>query len=186
MLAAEGHQAVGIDSSEGMIAAAKENHPGEFYPYGFSEIDQLEGRFDIIYCVGNSLSYLPNDQLDEFMGDVTRLLEDGGTFLVQVVNWDRFLGMGRIDFDVKALSEGRSFHRRYEPREDGTVIFHTAVRKDGEVLGSWADVLYPKTAELLAGAAEGAGLIVSGVYGDYSEAAFDSNSSPALILTARN
>ena len=37
LLAEEGYQAVGIDSSEGMITAAKAHQRGTFYPFGFDE-----------------------------------------------------------------------------------------------------------------------------------------------------
>ena len=79
------------------------------------------------------------------MEETTELLKDGGRFILQVVNWDRFVGMGRIDFDVKSLSDGRTFHRGYEPQEDGRVIFHTSLQKEGKLLAKWADILHPKT-----------------------------------------
>jgi SAM-dependent methyltransferase len=185
LLAKEGYQAVGIDNSEGMIAAAKANQPGIFYPYGFEELQRLDGPFNPAWCVGNSLSYLPNDRLRPFMVDVAALLPDQGVFILQVVNWDRFTGQGRIDFEVKPISEGRSFHRRYEPGERGTVIFHTALKRGEEVLGEWADVLYPKTQAILEAAANSAGLPVSGAYGDYGKTPFDPENSPALILVIK-
>jgi len=184
-MAAEGIHAVGIDSSEGMIAAAKTRHQGEYFPYSFSEINRLEGRFNLIYTVGNSLSYLPNDQLDHLMADVTGLLQNSGTLLVQVVNWDRFMGQGRIDFEVKSISGGRSFHRWYEPLQDGTVVFHTALKIGEQVLGQWSDLLYPKTRTFLQEAAAEVGMRVVGIYGDYGKAAFNPMESPALIVVAK-
>jgi len=182
LLSDEGYDAVGIDSSVGMVEAAKAKHAGQFYPYSFTEIGKLDGSFDCIYCVGNSLSYLPNELLSTFMEDITRLLKGGGRFILQVVNWDRFVGMGRIDFDVKALSDGRTFHRGYEPQEDRTVIFHTSIQKDGNLMFEWADNLHPKTLSLLKDAILESGLDLDGVYGNYDKTDFDLESSPALIL----
>jgi SAM-dependent methyltransferase len=184
LLAEEGYEVVGIDSSVGMIEAAKAKHHGRFYPYSFTEIGKLRGHFDCVYCVGNSLSYLPNDLLPTFMAETAELLKDFGRFILQVVNWDRFVGMGRINFDVKALSDGRTFHRGYEPMEYGTVIFHTSLQKEGELLAEWADSLHPKTLSYLRAAILSSGLDVVGAYGDYDKAPFDSESSPALILVA--
>ena len=167
-----------------MIAAAKRKHQGTFYPYGFDDINRLEGPFDLIYCVGNSLSYLPNDQLDSFMNGVASLLDEGGIFLSQVVNWDRFLNKGQISFDVKPISGGRSFHRQYEQGIEGTVVFHTAVKKGEKILGEWRDVLYPKTRSLLNSAANNAGLSNSSFYGDYQKSLFHPGESTALILVA--
>ena len=184
-LASEGYHAVGIDRSEGMISAAKARHEGIFYPYGFNEIHQLQSPFNFIYCVGNSLSYLPNNQFDDFMAKISGLLLDGGTFLVQVVNWDRFLGQGQFDFEVKPLSDGRSFHRRYEPGEGGTVLFHTWLQLGKQVLGEWIDLLYPKTSEFLQEAVSGAGMSPLRMYGNFESDGFDPKESPALIMTAR-
>ena len=186
LLTKSGYRSVGIDNSEGMIAAAKRKHHGTFYPYGFDDINRLEGPFDLIYCVGNSLSYLPNDQLDFFMKDVASLLDEGGIFLSQVVNWDRFLNKGQISFEEKPISGGRSFHRQYQEGIEGTVVFYTALKKGGQILGEWSDILYPKTRSLLKNTANNSGLSNPSFYGDYQKTPFHPEESAALIMAAYN
>ncbi len=179
-----GHEATGIDYSTGMITLAKSRNPGTFYPYGFADIGQLTGEFDCIYCVGNSLSYLPTTEMSEFLQNVNTLLVPGGTFIIQVVNWDRYRLVGASNFDVKKLNDGRTFHRQYEPGENDTVFFHTAVQ-DGEIVqNAWADTLYPKFMAELSTALTSAGLKVVAQLGDYAKTQFDPQNSPAIIIVA--
>jgi len=184
-IANKGYQTVGIDSSTGMIERAKDACQGSFYPLSFTEIDQLDGRFDCIFCIGNSLSYLPDDLLGAFLKDVKCLLRDGGCFLLQVVNWDKFKSIGMSDFPLKTLTEGRSFHRQYEPGDRGEVIFHTEIRRGDEVLGAWSDPLYPKYADLLVEKVTGIGFVETVLFGDFERTPYDPVSSPAIVLSAR-
>ena len=112
----------------------------------------------------------------------TRLLKASGRFVVQVVNWNKFQHSGTTDFDVKTLSDGRTFHRRYEHTDASQVIFHTAIKKDGKVQGAWAAPLYPKYQQATVAALQAAGLTVSGQFGDYQKSTFDPLTSPAMIL----
>ena len=185
ILTREGFYAVGIDNSEKMIAYAKTTQEGIFYPYGFDEINRLEGQFDFVYCVGNSFSYLPNDKLDEFLVNIVSLLSEGGLFLIQVVNWDRFIGSREINFAVKTISDGRTFHRKYEEGEGGTVIFRTALKIKDQVIQEWQDVLYPKTRPILEKHTASSGLFIEAIYGDYNKEHFNPESSPALILVVK-
>jgi SAM-dependent methyltransferase len=184
-LSKNGYQAVGIDSSAVMIRQAQSQQEGTFYHYSFTEINKLTGPFDCIYCVGNSLSYLPDDLLSPFLREIAGMLREGGYFLVQVVNWDRYKQTGLVDFDVKVLSDGRTFHRQYEPGIDGTVIFHTAIRENGFCENEWSATLYPKTMVNLEEAAIHSGLQVVGRFGDYTRIPFDPEASPAAILVAQ-
>lgn len=179
-----GHEAAGIDSSAGMIDQAQAHNQGTFYNLSFTEINQLEGPFDCIFCIGNSLSYLPPDLTGPFLEDVYRLLSDGGYFLVQVVNWDKFRSTEAADFPVKTLSDGKTFHRNYASGPGGTVLFQTELREAGKVLGIWSDPLYPKYMVDLSADVRGSGMKVVDIFGDFNRSPFTS-SSPATILVAQ-
>jgi len=180
-----GYLATGIDSSSEMIKQAKLKKRGAFYNYSFAEINQLEESFDCIFSIGNSLSYLPTDLLLPFFDDVFRLMNVGGFFVMQVINWDRYHLTGSMVFEVKTLLDGRTFHRRYQPQPDSTVIFQTEVRKDGEIQGSWSDLLYPKISVDLVSKMQKSGFIMVSEYGDFQHSIFDPVSSPATILVAK-
>ena len=180
-----GYPSTGIDSSKEMIRQAQESKRGTFFNYSFAEIHQLTDTYDCAFSMGNSLSYLPVDSMSSFFEDVFRLLNAGGYFLMQVVNWDKYNNTGEMSFDVKILADGRSFHRGYDPMPDGTVIFHTELREGDEVLGAWSDPLYPKLADDLDKEIRNAGLDVVGIFGDFLGSAFETQSSPATVLVAQ-
>lgn len=184
-LARAGYRGVGIDSSAVMIEQAQAKRQGKFYNLSFSEISQLDEGFECVYCVGNSLSYLPKDALQPFLKDVFQLLKSSGIFILQVVNWDKHHQLRSSDFPINEISEGRTFHRCYEWIDDSKVIFHTEIQKDGETLKSWADPLYPKYFETIIADLQSASLTVTGQFGDYNQSAFDPKSSPAMILVAQ-
>ena len=184
-LSRAGYNATGIDNSEGMIAQAKTSKQGSFYELSFTEIGQLSGFFDCIYCVGNSLSYLPAKEIPPFMLNVQRLLSKGGKFILQVVNWDKVQQTGTANFDVIKLSDGRTFHREYEQVNSQQVLFHTAIRQGKEIQYSWEAPLYPKLHAPMVEAFKAADLAVTGQFGDYQKNLFDPTSSPAFIMTAQ-
>ena len=184
-LSRAGYLTTGIDSSKVMIEQAQAHRQGTFYNYSFTEIKQLRGEFDCSYCVGNSLSYLPEDALPRFLQDVHTLLKTSGFFVLQVVNWDRLYLTMSSEFPINEISGGKTFYRQYEWINRSKVIFHTELRKGEEILGSWADPLFPKYSERLVTELQAAGFTISGQYGDYAKASSDPKSSPALILIAQ-
>jgi SAM-dependent methyltransferase len=188
VLTCEGYQGVGIDSSEVMITQAQALKQGAFYNLSFGEINKIARTriqsFDCAYCVGNSLSYLPGKDLTPFLNDVSKLLKPFGTFILQVVNWDKLQQAMSSDFPINKISGGLTFHRFYKWVDHSKVIFHTEIQKEGERINSWSDPLYPKYIKDLVSALQATGLTVSGQFGDYGKSTFDSRSSPALILVA--
>jgi SAM-dependent methyltransferase len=184
-LSRQGYQATGIDPSAEMIRQAQSHKGGTFYAYGFSQMDQLAGPFDCIFSIGNSLSYHPVDQMGEFCIQAARLLRLGGYLSIQVVNWDRYSRVGASDFEVKTLSDGRTFHRRYAVGPKGSVIFHTEIRHGETLLNAWSAPLYPKYSPDLQHECEAAGLVVLSTFGDFVKSPYDSSNSPATILVAR-
>jgi SAM-dependent methyltransferase len=179
------YDAAGIDSSSGMIKLAQSRNQGTFYTLSFTELNQLYGTYDCVYCIGNSLSYLPSSSMEGFLSDVYHLLNDSGYFVIQVVNWDKYRQTGSMSFPIKTLSDGRNFHRSYEPIDHATVIFHTELRKEGVVQGSWSDPLHPKTMHDLVSGVEKSGMVVVGEFGDYDKSPFIPLLSPATILVSQ-
>lgn len=180
-----GYRVTGIDPSSKMIQGAQRDKRGTFLKFGFSDLGKVDGPFDCIYSIGNSLSYHPEDQMGAFLQDLNQVLRTEGYFILQVVNWDRYRQVGASDFGVKTLSDGRTFHRRYEPGIGSTVIFHTELRGDDSLVQAWSDPLYPKYSDNLCQGIQEAGLRIVDLFGDYQKAPYDPLTSPATILVAR-
>ena len=179
------HDAVGIDLNTEMIRMAKERNRGTFYRLSFTQMDQLDGKFGCAWCIGNSLSYLPPDAMETFLQEVSRLLVPSAYFVLQVVNWDKYRLTGTADFDVKTLSDGRTFHRCYDFFGDDAVRFKTEVKRDGKVEGAWSDPLYAKYMEALSEGLTASGMDVMGKFGNFEKKPFDPASSPATVVVAR-
>ena len=185
VLSRDGYQATGIDPSTEMIRTAQREKQGTFFNFGFSSLYQLDGPYDCIFSIGNSLSYHPDDQMETLYQDLCRLLNPGGTLVLQVVNWDRLQSGVSPGFGVKTLADGRTFHRSYQSGPDSSVIFHTELRIGDETLKAWSAFLYPKYSRVLRQGIQGVGLTVLNIFGDFQQSAYEALNSPAMILTAR-
>ncbi|MBN1266510.1 MAG: class I SAM-dependent methyltransferase [Anaerolineales bacterium] len=186
MLSRRGYRAVGIDSSREMIAFARQNRQGIFIPFAFEDVGdgRMEGSYDCIYSIGNSLSYLSSEKRPAFLAEIACIHEQGGQLIIQVINWDQYLHSGKKEFSVKQLTDGSTFHRWYEQISKFMVMFHTELRSGGDVLQAWSAPLYPIPSELFLEELVDTGYSISGVYGDYRKALFDPINSPTFIVTA--
>jgi SAM-dependent methyltransferase len=176
------YDVTGIDSSSGMIRHAKEVKKGTFYNYSFTDIGKLKGPYDFAFCIGNSLSYLPHKLVGPFFKDIYKLINNNGHLLIQVVNWDKYRQTGTMEFNVETLADGSTFHRAYEDTGQSTVIFHTAIKKDGGVLNSWSDTLFPKYLDDMRKHITETGMTMIEVFGDFEKSPFDPPTSPATIM----
>jgi len=180
----KGYQAVGIDSSAGMIEKAKRDYQGIFFQLGFTQMDQLSNTFDCIFCIGNSLSYLPKADTHQFLSDVIMHLNPTGFVVFQMVNWDTYHDQGRMCFPVLYLPNGWSFHRSYDPIDENTISFETELRKGIVVEQSWQAPLYPRYAQSFKNELTAAGYKTVKLFGDFNQGIFDPGSSPALVMVA--
>jgi SAM-dependent methyltransferase len=145
-LAQRGYEVVGADVSEGMIAQARHNAAAEVAPVtfvqaGFGESAAvLEGPFDAVLCLGNSLPHvLTREALAETLDDWARLLRPGGLLFVQMRNFDWVLASGDRWMSPQAhWEEGREwlFIRFYDFHADGSVAFNM-LRLFRETEGAW-------------------------------------------------
>jgi SAM-dependent methyltransferase len=77
-LAAAGHDVVGVDLDPKLIEAARADHPGAEWLVGdLSELD-LPGRFDLIVCAGNVMTFVAPDTRVEILRRFGTHLAPGG------------------------------------------------------------------------------------------------------------
>jgi len=91
-LAVDGFTTVGVDLDAAMIAYAKQHYPhATFHCMNMLDIAGLGESFDAIYCIGNTAAHLTQAQFARFLKTVDPILSPGGSWILQVMNWDYVL-----------------------------------------------------------------------------------------------
>jgi SAM-dependent methyltransferase len=148
----------------------------------------LDGPAGVVYCIGNSLVQLTEDEaILESLRAFHYLLAPGGGVAIQIVNFDRVLEGDYQMFPPleRTTGDGSAFilERRYEPSEvEGCLEFHTRlITSDG--IEERRHGLRALNLEELKGLLDCAGFHTMSWYGDYDRTEW-SPASPATIVTA--
>lgn len=195
-LGTAGYRVVGADKSRDMIRVAERNCAAAgvdapLHPYVFEELrERLEGVFDGIYCLGNSLAASGSAAaVREALENFGAVLQPGGKLVVQVLNFPLLRkeepvvrGPRVVEFDGVEHVTSRVF--TFQP--EGCVVASVTVWKDS---GGWQQrvsrgCLYPVELAELQEWTHRAGLRIAARYGDYSGAGFDPDESRDLIFVA--
>jgi SAM-dependent methyltransferase len=108
-LASHGYDVTGLDLSPQMIEAAKYHAKEKGVSVQFSVADMrevrelLEGPFDLVICLGNSLALLPTlSDLQQTLTNVHQLLTESGSFVSQILNFEEIRQTGFRFFPLKS------------------------------------------------------------------------------------
>lgn len=146
------------------------------------QIAEIEGLFDGIYCVGNTLVHLNDmDEIQDFLHTVYHKLNDHGKFVIQIVNYEKVLLHQDFKFPVMTR-ETFKFERSYAIADD-KVLFTTTLTTNEESLSNTIP-LFPATAAQLLPALQSCGFTSVEAYGSFDAKPYSSAESPALILVA--
>ncbi len=179
------------DLSPDMIDVARQRrpHPGVNYAGGDMR-HPPDGPWDLILCLGNSLSLLPaREDAAAFFRNSAAVLAPEGRLVVQVLNYALpALRQPRTRVETATLDSAEvRAEKRFFPEEDrtGLEIIYTAAR-DGIVESheetAWLNHWDRALLESLAG---NAGLCLEECLGGYDGAAFDAEKSGDLIMVWR-
>lgn len=120
-LATKGHKIIGLDLNEDMINTACEKSGSVTEYTTFSVKDMREIRdlritnASLIYCIGNSIVHLNTlSEISQLLKDCYHTLDDGGSLVIQTVNFDRVLSnrINRLP-DLTSSDEKIIFERHY-------------------------------------------------------------------------
>lgn len=179
----QGHEVVAIDNDPIMVQLAREKTPGlDVRLVPMEALDSIEGGFDVIFCIGNSLAHLEGQAaVETFIQDAYHLLHTDGSLLIQIVNYDRILnhditGLPTIDHNDIV------FERHYHIGDD-LIDFHSYLETEE---GKYENhqTLYPVLTEDLLDAFEKAGFIGIQMFENFYGDSFDINTSMFLIILA--
>lgn len=148
-LAEHGARVTAIDLNKSLLGKARDSRPHENINYMWANmlhIARLFGRskFDGVVCLGNTLVHLMNPmQMRDFFSGVLTVLRPGGTFVLQILNYD-FINQEKPAELPLIETENIVFKRVYR-YEAGTreIIFDTflTVKQTGETIENSTELL---------------------------------------------
>jgi SAM-dependent methyltransferase len=153
---------------------------------GIEELFPHDTEFDLIYCIGNSLVHLADEeQVAAFIMAARALMASNGAIVIQIVCFDNLLRKGVEALPDLKSEDGRVlFRRRYEYQPDNrTVRFRSALSISGNEVVENSVPLLILTRKNLETIAAHAGLRDCRFYGSFEEDPVDRDSFP-LILAA--
>jgi len=190
-LAQSGAKVTGIDLNEDLLKQAKENktHPNCFFQAGNMlnlKSDFQQDQFDVVLCFGNTLVHLENEkQVLQMFADVFTVLEPGGHFLIQILNYDYI-----IDEQIKELplieNESIKFIRNYHFEDSQKyVLFQTdlLLKREKEVISNETKLLALKSNDLIA-MLKNAGFLNIEMYSNFKQDSYAGKHLP-LVLSCR-
>jgi len=150
------------------------------------EIEKLQKKYDLIFCIGNSLVHLnDNKEILHFLKACKNSLNLRGKLLIQIVNYDRVLAK-----DVKNLPTikneeiGLVFERYYEYlSEEQKIDFKTILRINGKEIENHV-LLHPIKSKELLGLLKKSGFTDIITYGGFNKEEYEQLVSFPLIIVA--
>lgn len=144
-------------------------------------------EFDSVFCIGNSLVHLDNlNQISKFIKSAKGILKNGGSLIVQVINYDRIISRG-----VKSLptiyneANGLTFERFYRyDEEKNKVYFKTILSVDNHKFENEIP-LFPLLNDDTKKILLDAGFKDIEFFGDFKGSSFDTDNSYMMIFSAK-
>ncbi len=148
---------------------------------------KISDKFDLVFCIGNSIVHLQNlEQIKSFICNTRNLLNNGGSLILQIINFDRVLLK-----DIKSLptiideSIGLNFERNYSyTKQENKIYFKTKLTVNRKSYENEIP-LYPLLEDELLQAVTDAGFKKVKLFGDFAGNSFDKYNSYMLVLWAR-
>ena len=180
----DGFMSIGIDLDSQMIASAVQKYPeASFRSMDMSDIGIIQEKFRMVFSIGNVLAHLPRPALKTFVHDVFSLLEPGGFWVFQVINWDSLLLLKEYTFPLKVLHDGQLiFHRHYSSVSEDSVRFSSLLKSGDETVFNADVMLFPVRYEAYCAIHEEAGFTRENCYSDFRKASFWNKSGSSLVF----
>lgn len=192
-LCRQGYDVTAVDRDDRMIGQLEEKARQDGVSLKHLHCDMLDldkklsEKYDMAFCIGNSIVHLENIlQIKEFLTGAKKLLDNDGSLVLQIINFDRILLR-----DIKSLpiienkDTGLSFERYYDyDKQKNTIYFKTRLNAEHKTFNNVIP-LYPLRQDELLDAVAEAGFKKLKVFEDFNGNEFDKYNSFMLVLWAR-
>lgn len=190
-LAALGKRITGFDPSSEMVRQARLNAKKfgadtEFFEYGVSAIPgKFYGKFGFAVSLGNALANMDKSELGKGLGRINKILEPGGFFLLQILNYEKILREKERIVNITLHGEENyiRFYDFYDDKVKFNILrFSRDNTKDRELVTT---EIFPYTPDELQDILSNSGFEIEDVYGSLAQEKFDVKRSPNLVIGAR-
>ncbi len=194
-LSREGFDVTGLDLDRDMIRLAQEKrtrqlgnvpHP-EFIQGDMLELSRHFSReFAGVFCIGNSLVHLDSDvKLEQGLSEAAKILKPGGSFIAQVVNYDRILRDQIEELPAISAADKPIVFRRFYRYDDQkhVILFTGELSIEGEGTFRETVPLLPLTREKFQALLGQSGFTSCRFWGSFAEEDW-SLDTPATIVHA--
>jgi ubiquinone/menaquinone biosynthesis C-methylase UbiE len=193
IMAQLGLQVVGADISGALLKRAKENakklkaNP-KFILASFQNLkDELEDKYDAVFCLGNSIPHLlTRQELDESLLSFFTILKKGGMAIIELLNYDRVLEDKERVVGVRNVGD-RIFVRFYDFFEDHIQfnIVRTIVSEKDAQSTLHSTTLNPYRIEEIGDSLRKGGFCHIDFFGSLGLAPYDVRTSTNLVAVAK-
>ncbi|GEM_PF-107940 len=189
-----GYYVVGTDSSPEMVAKSRENAGDrsiEFIEAGFTELDKVNGMFDAVTCLGNSLPHVLSDEdLDASLKSMYDAVLPGGVVIIQNNNYDLIVGRRERFMPLAARkANGREYlFQRFFDFHGDTLTFNLVIMvkdSDGWTMHVNAIPQRALTSDLLVSRLKAVGFEHIKLFGGYPAEPFEKLRSDAMVVIAQ-
>lgn len=189
-LAKMGHEVLALDLSEGMVAKTKALAVQEKVEIDtqvcsmLSLKDVVHSRYNVAFCIGNSLVHLDSeDEVEKFIQEAYSLLEMEGKLIIQIINYDRVLDQNVIGLPtIENKEKDLTFQRDYILNEGSKKVeFKTILKAGTTSLENSVELLALRGKELIK-IMEKAGFRITGTYGSFKQEAYNPEESFHCIV----
>ena len=192
-----GLDCTGSDADPAMLDRARANAAQAgaaitFFAARFAELPaRVSTPFDAVLCVGNSLSMVPEEELEASVQGLAAAVRPGGILVLHVLNALQFAERRPVFLPLRARKrEGRHvlFQKVYEPREEGLGVHFLTIEERPD--GTWqtsvdSGLIANRPPERIRGLLKAAGFDRLDTFGDYAGAALDPTSTDLITVAHR-
>lgn len=184
LLNERGKEVTGIDLEDAMVEIAKDRNGVDARVMNMLDVESLNSKYNLVYCIGNSLPHLNDlNEIEKFIDATTNII-DNGNLVLQWINFYPFLKSDNIYLGSLPNIETKNlkFIRKYY-RNNNKIRFNTELILNGKTLIN-DQCLYPLMVDDMVSILNNKGFTNIEVFGGFNKSPFDIETSVPVVLRA--